>query len=275
MPELPEVETIVRCLRPRLCGLRVRSVRVLFPPVVRDPGRIPLEELVGRRVSGLRRRGKMILVDFSGGLTLIVHLKMTGRLMFFGPESPPDKHTRFVLGLERPPVELRFQDVRKFGFIRLVRTGEAEGTRELSPLGPEPLRLERNAFFERLRGRRGRLKGLLLNQSVFAGIGNIYADEILFEARLHPRTEVSRLGRRRLERLRAAMTKILNEAIVFKGTTVRDFRDSYGVEGSFQNRLRVYGREGEPCPRCGSSLKRIRLSGRSTHFCGRCQRRPV
>ncbi|MFZ2054706.1 MAG: bifunctional DNA-formamidopyrimidine glycosylase/DNA-(apurinic or apyrimidinic site) lyase [Candidatus Aminicenantales bacterium] len=275
MPELPEVETIVRCLRPHLCGLQVRSVHLLFPPIVRDPGRLPLEKLVGRRVSGLRRRGKMILLDFSGGLTLIVHLRMTGQLIFCDRNAPPDKHTHFILCLRRSPRELRFRDVRKFGFIRAVRTAEAERTRELSLLGPEPLGLGRNAFLERLRGRRGRLKGLLLNQRVLAGIGNIYADEILYEAGLHPRTDISRLGRRRLERLYTAVSRVLDEAIAFKGTTVRDFRDGLGFEGLFQNRLRVYGREGEPCRRCGGRLRRIRLSGRSTHFCPRCQRRRV
>jgi formamidopyrimidine-DNA glycosylase len=273
VPELPEVETIVRCLHPRLCGLQVRSVRLLFPPIVREPLLFPLETLVGRRVSGLRRRGKMILMDFSGGRTLIVHLKMTGQLIFCVPDAPSDKHTHFFLRFRGSPRELRFRDVRKFGFIRAVATADAEHARELCLLGPEPLELDENAFLERFRGRRGRLKSLLLNQRVFAGIGNIYADEILHKAGLHPLTEVAHLSRRRRERLRAAVSAVLTEAIAFKGTTVRDFRDGLGLEGLFQNRLRVYGREGEPCRRCGDRIRLIRLSGRSTHFCPRCQRR--
>jgi formamidopyrimidine-DNA glycosylase len=273
MPELPEVETIVRCLRPLLHGLAVRSVKLLFPQIVREPVFFPLETLVGRRIRGLRRRGKMILMDFSGGRTLLIHLKMTGQLIFCVPSPVPDKHTHLVLGFRRSTRELRFRDVRKFGFIRAVPTAEADHARELAPLGPEPLELDKSAFLERLRGRRGRLKGLLLNQKVFAGIGNIYADEILYEAGLHPLAEVSRLGRRRLEKLQAAVTAVLAEAIVFKGTTVRDFRDGLGLEGLFQNRLQVYGREGEPCRRCGGRIRLIRLSGRSTHFCPRCQRR--
>jgi formamidopyrimidine-DNA glycosylase len=154
-----------------------------------------------------------------------------------------------------------------------VRTVDAERSKELSSLGPEPLSLDLPSFLERLGGRRGRLKSLLLNQRVIAGVGNIYADEILFRAGLNPRAEVSRLGRLRQERLWSAIRSILNEAIAFKGTTVRDYRDSDGLEGLFQNRLRVYGREGEPCPRCGTVIKRLRISGRSTHFCPRCQRR--
>ncbi len=273
MPELPEVETIVRCLRPCLCDLEVQSVRLLFPPIVRDAAHLPFEALVGRRISGLRRRGKMILLDFSGGWTLIVHLKMTGQLIFCDRKTRVDKHTHFILGFRSSRRELRFRDMRKFGFVRAVRTSDAERTRELKFLGPEPLGLSRGSFLERFRGRRGRLKSLLIDQRFLAGIGNIYADEILFEAGIHPRTEVSRLGPKRLEKLHVAVSKVLDEAIAFKGTTVRDFRDGFGYEGLFQNRLRVYGRGGEPCRRCGSRLRCIRLSGRSTHFCSRCQRR--
>jgi formamidopyrimidine-DNA glycosylase len=272
MPELPEVETIVRCLRRHLVGLEVQSVRLAFPPIVRNREKSYLKKFIGRRIVGLRRRGKMVLVDFSGGLTLIVHLKMTGQLLCSGCGAPIDKHTHFVLSFRNTPHELRFRDVRKFGFILGVRTADAEGSKELSSLGPEPLALDLPSFLERLRGRRGRLKSLLLNQRVIAGVGNIYADEILFEAGLHPRAEVSRLGHRRLERLWSAVGTVLNEAIAFKGTTVRDYRDAEGLEGLFQNRLQVYGREGEPCPRCGAVIKRIRLSGRGTHLCPRCQR---
>lgn len=273
MPELPEVETIVRCLRRRLIGLEVEAVRVVFRPVIRNRGASFLKRIVGQEVINLRRRGKMVLVDFSGGLTVIVHLKMTGQLLCSGCGAPIDKHTHFILSFRNTPHELRFRDVRKFGFILGVQTADAEGSKELSSLGPEPLALDLPSFLERLRGRRGRLKSLLLNQRVIAGVGNIYADEILFEAGLHPRAEVSRLGHRRLERLWSAVGTVLNEAIAFKGTTVRDYRDAEGLEGLFQNRLQVYGREGEPCPRCGAVIKRIRLSGRGTHLCPRCQRR--
>jgi formamidopyrimidine-DNA glycosylase len=273
MPELPEVETIVRCLRRRLIGLEVENVRVVFRAVVRNRKASFLKRLIGQEIVGLRRRGKMALLDFSGGLTLIVHLKMTGQLFCCGCGAPFDKHTHFIISFRNTPHELRFRDVRKFGFILGVRTAEAERTRELSGLGPDPLALDIPSFLDRFRGRRGRLKSLLLNQRVIAGVGNIYADEILFEAGLDPRAEVSGLGRQRLGRLWTAVRTVLNEAITFKGTTVRDYRDGEGLEGLFQNRLRVYGREGEPCPCCGAVIKRIRVSGRSTHFCPRCQRR--
>ena len=273
MPELPEVETVVRCLRRRLVGLEVRAIRLDFPPLVRNRRKFPARRFVGRRVVGLRRRGKMILVDFSGGLTMIFHLKMTGQLLFEPASGPVDKHTHLRLSLRPGDSELRFRDVRKFGFMRGVSTNRAGRAPELRGLGPEPLTLDLQAFRERLKGRRGRLKSLLLNQTIIAGIGNIYADEILFASGIDPRAEASSLGPRRLERLWSSVREVLEEAISFKGTTVRDFRDGDGFEGLFQNRLRVYGRDGEPCPRCKAPIRRLRISGRSAHFCPRCQRR--
>jgi formamidopyrimidine-DNA glycosylase len=273
VPELPEVETIVRCLRRHLPGLEVEAVRLDFRPIVRNRRISFLKDLVGRSVVGLRRRGKMILIDFSGGLSLIIHLKMTGQLLFCPVGAPRDRHTHLSLAFRGRDAELRYRDVRKFGFIRGVRTGDAGRAPELRDLGPEPLTLDLPAFLERIKGRRGRLKSLLLNQKVIAGLGNIYADEALFDSRLQPLAEVSRLGRRRRERLWSSIHRVLNEAISCKGTTIRDFRDGEGLEGLFQDRLKVYGREGEACPRCGTAIKRIRVSGRSTHFCPRCQRR--
>lgn len=273
MPELPEVETVVRCLRRRLIGLTVRAVRLDFPPLVRNRAESYPQRFVGRRVTGLRRRGKMILLDFSGGQTMIFHLRMTGQLLFGPAAAPGDKHTHLRISLRPGDSELRFRDVRKFGFMRGVRTERAELAPEVRGLGPEPLSLDLQGFRARLQGRRGRVKTLLLNQRAIAGIGNIYADEILFASGIDPRAEISQLGRRRLEKLWSSIHRVLDEAVSFKGTTVRDFRDGDGFEGLFQNRLRVYGRNGDPCPRCGTAIRRIRIAGRSTHFCPRCQRR--
>jgi formamidopyrimidine-DNA glycosylase len=272
MPELPEVETIVRCLKPRLVGRRVKTFRILYPPLLRlDVGAAPAP-LKGKRVIGLRRRGKMILVDFSGGRSLLFHLKMTGQLFLCPRKIPADKHTRLVMSFQGLAEDLRFRDVRKFGFVRAAETSRIEAAPELRGLGPEPLELEPERFLALIRGRRGRLKSFLLNQSAVAGIGNIYADEILFEARLHPRSDVSRLNRRSLARLHAATRLILERAIRCRGTSVRDYRDGNGLEGDFQRCLRVYGRESLPCLRCGAKIRRIRLSGRSSFFCPRCQR---
>jgi formamidopyrimidine-DNA glycosylase len=275
MPELPEVETIVRCLRPRLIGRRIEALRVLFPPLLRFNGDSPLTPSKGTQLIGLRRRGKMILMDFSDGRSLLFHLKMTGQLFLCLTKIPVDRHTRLVMSFQKLGDELRFRDVRKFGFVRAAETSRIEAAPELLRLGPEPLELEPGRFISLFRGRRGRLKSFLLNQSAIAGIGNIYADEILFEARLHPQSDVSRLSRGSLERLQAAMRLILDKAIRCRGTSVRDYRDGNGLEGDFQSCLRVYGRESLPCFRCEAKIKRIRLSGRSCFYCPRCQRTAI
>ncbi len=275
MPELPEVETIVRCLRPRLLGRRIEELRVLDPPLLRLDGRSSLVPSTGARIIGLSRRGKMILMDFDDGRSLLFHLKMTGQLFKCPKKIPVDKHTRLIMSFQKSADELRFRDVRKFGFVRAVETSRVEEAPELRRLGPEPLELEPGPFLELFRGRRGRIKSLFLNQSAIAGIGNIYTDEILFEARIHPGSDVSRLSSRNLERLRAALRLILEKAIQCRGTSVRDYRDGNGLEGDFQSCLRVYGRESRPCPRCGAKIKRIRLSGRSSFFCPRCQRASI
>jgi len=273
VPELPEVETIVRCLRPRLTGLRIEGLRIILPSLIGEGDKPALEELAGTRITGLRRRGKMILIDCSGGRSLLFHLKMTGQLLLYPKKSPPDRHTHLIISFRRCGRDLRFRDVRKFGFVRLVETSRAAEAPDLRRLGPEPFDLEANALRGLLSGRRGRIKPLLLNQNLIAGIGNIYADEILFAAGLHPQSPVRNLSRRNLLRLGRAVPLILEKAISFKGTTVRDYRDGEGLEGSFQNHLCVYGREGLPCPRCGRAIRRIRISGRSSFFCPRCQRR--
>ncbi len=273
MPELPEVETIVRCLRPHLTGLRIEGLRVLLPALIREKERPHFEGLAGARIIALRRRGKMILIDCSGGRSLLFHLKMTGRLVVCPKKTPPDKHTHLIISFRRSGRDLRFQDIRKFGFVRLVETSRAAEAAELRRLGPEPFDLDAAGFRELLAGRHGRIKPLLLNQNVVAGIGNIYADEILFAARIHPQSEVQSLSRRSIVRLWRAVPLILEKAIRFKGTSVRDYRDGEGLEGAFQNHLCVYGREALPCPRCGRAIRRLRISGRSSFFCPSCQRR--
>lgn len=272
MPELPEVETIVRCLRPHLIGLRIRDFKVFFPPLVRSEGRLGSKNVVGARIIGLRRRGKMILIDSSGRLSLLFHLKMTGQLLFCQKAEAVDKHTHVIVSFESSPRELRFRDVRKFGFVRIIKTSRAERAPEIRPLGPEPLDLDVPSFLRLFSGRRGRLKSLLLNQRFLAGIGNIYADEILFEARLHPANQASLLRRKDLLRLSQAIPWILNKAIAGRGTSIRDFRDGDGLEGDYQSCLRVYGRASLPCVRCGAKIRRLRLSGRSSFFCPRCQK---
>jgi formamidopyrimidine-DNA glycosylase len=274
MPELPEVETIVRGLASRLEGAEIGRTRLLFPPLLRRPSDRGLAVLEGMRILGVRRRGKMILISCEGGWTLVFHLKMTGQLLLAGSAVPVDKYTRLVIPLAGRGLELRFRDIRKFGFLCRLGPGPACSAPELDGLGPEPLETGRAAFAGRFRGRTGRIKSLLLDQKVIAGIGNIYADEILFRARVHPLTSAAALGDEELGTLWSSVRAVLRKAIDRKGSTIRDFTDPDGEPGDFQYLHKVYGREGKTCRACGTSVRRIRVGGRSTFFCPNCQRKP-
>ncbi len=273
MPELPEVETIARTLAPAVRGRIVARVELLYRPLLRTGGRKALDALRGRRILGVRRRGKMLIIEFEGARTLVFHLKMTGQFLFAAEADPRDKHTRLAMRFEDGINELRFRDVRKFGFL-LCLEGDPEGScGELSCLGPEPLEVGLEGFAAILKGRKGRTKSLLLDQTKIAGIGNIYADEMLFDARIHPETPASWLAKPAVERLCESMKRILALAIEANGSTLQDYRDAEGREGSFQFFHKVYDRKGEPCVACGTAIKMKRISGRSSHFCPRCQRK--
>jgi formamidopyrimidine-DNA glycosylase len=275
MPELPEVETIARSLEPRIKGRAIAAVELLYRPLLRGgrPGR--LSGLIGGRVFGVRRRGKMLLVEIEGGRTLVFHLKMTGQFLFASPSEPRDKHVRLAIRFEDGRNELRFRDVRKFGFLLCLERDPERSGSELSCLGPEPLAAALPDFASILGARRGRIKSLLLDQTRIAGIGNIYADEMLFDARIHPETSASALKAATVERLHSSMRKILASAIEAGGSTLADegYRDADGNAGDFQFAHKVYDRTGEPCVVCGAPIKMKRIGGRSSHFCPSCQRR--
>jgi formamidopyrimidine-DNA glycosylase len=276
MPELPEVETIARSLEPRVKGRAIAGIDLLYRPLLRTGGRKALEDLRGRPVLRVRRRGKMLLVECEGGRTLVFHLKMTGQFLFAAEGAPRDKHVRLVVRFEDGRDEVRFRDVRKFGFLLCLEGEPERACGELACLGPEPLEVGLPEFRAILRGRHGRLKSLILNQTRIAGVGNIYADETLFEARLHPETPASSLKADAVERLYLSMRKILAAAIAAGGSTLSDegYRDAGGNAGGFQFAHKVYGRTGEPCLACGTPIVRTVVGGRSTHFCPRCQPRP-
>ncbi|HDZ25348.1 MAG TPA: bifunctional DNA-formamidopyrimidine glycosylase/DNA-(apurinic or apyrimidinic site) lyase [Candidatus Aminicenantes bacterium] len=272
MPELPEVETIVRNLSSKLKGLEISSVKIIYPPVLRKKKPSLINDLKGRKVVSVRRRGKMLLINFERNLSLLIHLKMTGQLLFYPREEPLDKHTHFILSFKDENKELRFRDVRKFGFISCIRNLDISCADELKNLGPEPLEIDFPLFKKLFQGRKARLKSLLLNQNFIAGIGNIYADEILFQAKLHPLTPASHLGDDDLKRLLKAIRDVLRKAIVHKGSSIRSFTNAEGKRGKFQNYHQVYGRESQSCFICGEKIKRLRLGGRSSSFCPRCQK---
>ena len=273
MPELPEVETIVRGLRPKLSGLVTGRLRVYYPALIRKDNHFSLQRIRGKKIKDVRRRGKMILMECQGPLYLIFHLKMTGRLLWTTRSTPRDKHTHLALSFKRRTHELRFRDVRKFGFVRCLEASNPLECEELRRLGPEPLELDLGSFARLFLGRKGRMKSLLLDQTFLAGIGNIYADEMLFEAGLHPLTPASSLTNAQKKRLWTAMRNVLRRAIAAGGSTIRDFKNADGADGLFQQEHRVYGRESLPCRRCGAKIRRLKIGARTSHFCPRCQRR--
>jgi len=274
MPELPEVETIVRSLRPAIRGRVVDRAELLFRPLLRRAPKGGLAALGGKRVAGVRRRGKMILIECEGGPVLVFHLKMTGQMLLAGKDAEaPDKHTRLVVRFRDKGPELRFRDVRKFGFLVCVSGDPESRCAELSCLGAEPLTIARGDFERIVRSRQGRIKSLLLNQTVVAGIGNIYADEILFDAGIHPRTPAAALSKRDAGRIWESTRKILRQAIEAKGSSLSDYVDAEGRPGSFQLHHKVYDRQGESCVHCRRPIERIVVGGRGTYFCPRCQRR--
>lgn len=273
MPELPEVETIARTLAPAVRGRVVAGVELLHRPLLRTGGRKGLDALRGRPVLLVRRRGKMLIIELEGARTLVFHLKMTGQFLFAGETDPRDKHTRLVMRFEDGKNELRFRDVRKFGFLLCLEGNPEASCGELSCLGPEPLEVGLEEFAAILKGRKGRIKSLLLDQRKIAGIGNIYADEMLFDARIHPESPASSLSKPAVARLYDSMKRILAQAIEANGSTLQDYRDAEGREGSFQFSHKVYDRKGGPCVVCGTPIRMMRIGGRSSHFCPKCQRR--
>jgi formamidopyrimidine-DNA glycosylase len=281
VPELPEVETVARDLRRGIVGATIVGARCSWARTLRTHTPESFAEAVaGRRVEAVGRRAKLIVIELSGDAALTIHLKMTGQLFVVPAETPDDPYVRLVLELADGR-ELRFRDIRKFGRVGLYGrdpvTGElvAEvgGAAVFAGLGPEPLdpAFAVRDFRRRLRRRKGRLKPLLLDQSFLAGIGNIYADEALWAARLHPLRTAATLHPADERHLYEAIRTILSEAIERRGSSIDDYTAPEG-DGSMQERPQVYQRTGEPCPRCGRPVKRIVVGARSTHFCSWCQR---
>jgi len=273
MPELPEVECVVRGLRRRIIGRTIERVTVHLPRIVRGSPLDLAEHLPGRIFRDVRRRGKLIIIGLDGGLSVLVHLRMTGQLLWLEPQAPLEKHTHVIFHL-RSGRHLRYRDQRQFGWIQLAESEHLDQQPQIAGLGPEPLEIEREAFVRRLRSHRRQIKPLLMDQTILAGLGNIYADESLFQARIHPLSRASRISTVKLNRLHIAVGEVLGKAIDCSGSTVRQFRGTDGEIGEFQNHFRVYDRQGQPCPRCRRPIIKIRVGGRGTHICARCQQLP-
>jgi formamidopyrimidine-DNA glycosylase len=273
MPELPEVETIRRDLLPHVVARTIAGVRIApgAERVVRGDDGLA-RRLTGRRIDDLSRRGKYLLFRLDGKakpLYLAVHLRMTGSLLYRPPlVDPPDCYVRAVITLDDGS-ELRYADLRKLGQMWLVDAPEEAVGR----LGPEPLDAAFTAarLRQALAGRKAPVKAVLLDQRAVAGIGNIYADEALFAARIHPARVARTLAEAEAKRLHRAIRRVLNDALANRGSSFRDYVDAAGREGTHQLRVKVFRRTGQPCYVCGAEIARIKVGGRSTHFCPHCQ----
>ena len=273
MPELPEVHTIACGLEKAVAGWSVASAQVLRPECLQGRDELFLERVPGSKVVSVGRRGKALLIHLDPPLVLGIHLKMTGRVYVPQPGDETDKHTNFRLELKGPGSDkvVFFKDVRRFGYCRVMLPGDVPDWTFLASLGPEPLELEAEKFLEIFRARRGQIKGLLLNQTVLAGIGNIYADESLFRAGIRPGRPAHRIPEKQLLLLHASIQEVLSEAIAECGSSISDYRDAQGNAGAFQNRFRVYGRAGKDCLVCGKTLQQTKVAGRTSVYCPACQ----
>jgi formamidopyrimidine-DNA glycosylase len=274
MPELPEVETIRSRLAPVLMGRRFEAVQIFDPRLTRpEAPEAVAAALEGERVVAVRRRGKYLVVGFESGRHLLVHLRMTGNVLHPAPDEVlNDPHVRAVVTLDNGS-DVVYRDVRRFGTWELLEPGELDAYFEARRLGREPL--ERTftaaALGQALAGRKAPVKSALLDQRAAAGVGNIYADEALWYARVHPLTPAGTLDERDVAELRKGIREALELGIARQGATLRDYRGADGRRGRMQHEFRVYGRTGEPCPRCGTPIEKIRAGGRGTWHCPTCQ----
>ncbi len=283
MPELPEIETLAAQLRPLVSGLVLsrisigpsdgkassRAVEAGLKRVLKTPKLILEQKLPGKKIEGVVRRGKFLAFQIEGALSLWFHLGMTGQLLW-GAEKK-DRHSHVVLEFQGSDVKLTFRDIRKFGKIFLTN-----GTTDTQPdsirlLGPEPSQINAQAFALLFKKRTGRIKSLLLNQRILAGLGNIYTDESLFRAGIDPRRRACKIPLVKLEALHTAVKQTLNEAIAHGGSSIDDYVHADGQRGGFQKLHRVYGRFKKSCIQCKTLIKRVRLAGRSSFFCPQCQ----
>jgi formamidopyrimidine-DNA glycosylase len=262
MPELPEVETVVRTVAPYLIGRRIIDARFTSKFVTPGNRAALAEKIKGRRIVSVRRRGKFVVIELDQG-TLAIHLGMTGNLLASGKATG---HTHGYFTLDDGV--LLYNDPRQFGRIEWS-PGPAK---RVAKLGPEPLEITLEEFQKRMK-RKSRVKPLLMNQAFIAGIGNIYADESLFNSGIHPLAQASRLSALRVAKLHQAIRDILHEAIEHRGSTISDYRDADGACGGFQLLHKAYGREGEPCVICGTAIRKTLVAQRGTHYCPKCQKR--
>ncbi len=272
MPELPEVETVRRVLKELVMDKQIESVEVLCEKMLKNSTVAEFEQkLVDQRIIDIRRLGKYLFID-TDDYTLISHLRMEGKYNYYPEPAEITKHD-YIIFRFTDDTELRYNDTRKFGTMEIVGRGEEKSLKSVSKLGLEPYddNLNVSYFKEKIKGRKSSIKQILLDQTIITGFGNIYVDETLFQAHIHPLTPVTELTDQQITDILNEGKKIINAAINAGGTTVKSFTVTKNVTGKFQYSLNVYGRKGEECYRCGTRLKKIKVGGRGTHYCPQCQ----
>ncbi len=272
MPELPEVETLRLQLKAKILNKKIKQVEVNFPGLLDVAAEKFVKAVKGTQIKGIKRRAKLLIFSLSSNWSLLIHLKLTGQLIYDGAEGTGKPHIIYTFSDQ---TKLKHYDFRKFGYIKLVKTREVEKMLEKEELGPEPL--EKNftlaKFQELLQAKpKAKIKPLLMDQGFLAGVGNIYAQEACFSAEILPSRQVGDLNPEEIKNLYYGLRKILQEAISRHGSSVDAYLDLEGKPGNYVPLLKVYGRSGQKCPRCGAILKQMRLAGRGTVFCPKCQR---
>lgn len=273
MPELPEVETVRRGLERLIVGRTITDMEIKVSKMIKLDSKVFKQELIGETFSAVKRRGKYLLLELSDKV-IISHLRMEGKYLLFPDQVPENKHFHVFFSLDDGST-LVYQDVRKFGTFELVAGSQVDTYFERKKIGPEPTASDflLAPFREKLANSRKPIKPLLLEQTLVAGLGNIYVDEVLWASSIHPERPANSLTDEEVERLHDEIIRILQLAITKGGSTIRTYRNALGEDGTMQDYLQVYGKTGEPCPRCATPIEKIKVGGRGTHFCPSCQKR--
>jgi formamidopyrimidine-DNA glycosylase len=278
MPELPEVETIRSQLQKLIVGKKIKEVKVGLPKMVKLPLGKFRKAVIGATIKEVKRRAKILIFGLSNGWSILIHLKLSGRLIFRRKNeklAPEDTAWNHLIYYFNDGSRLFHNDLRQFGYVKLVKSGELLDFFKKEKLGPEPLEKEftLSEFSAILKRKpKAKIKQFLMDQTVIAGIGNLYSDEILFFADIHPLKRIADLKPAEIKKIFEGIKKILLEATKLKGSSVDLYLDASGKEGNYVPRIKVYGREGEKCQRCGTTIKRLKIGGRSAHFCPACQK---
>ena len=272
MPEMPEVETVRRTLLPLIKGKTIKEVTVWYPKIITGDAKEFAKQLTGKKIENIERYAKYLLIRLSDNLTIVSHLRMEGKYRLVKINTKKDKHDHVQI-VFKDNSALRYNDVRKFGRMQLIKTGTEKEKTGISKLGAEPNSAAFTVSYLQngLARKKKNIKNTLLDQSIVAGLGNIYVDEVLWETKIHPLSQANTIPAEKISQLHDNINSLIELAIAERGTTIHTYLDANGKTGGFQKMLQVYGHKGEPCVRCGTPLEKIKVNGRGTTFCPKCQ----